>query len=75
MSDDLRIVCGGRWTQDGRWVVIGSMFQDSPEVILFDPGNGMKGAEDVEMAWMDLQDCLAWVRSQEQAQHPSSATT
>ena len=67
MSGDLRIVCGGHWTADGRWVVVGPMMEGSPEVILFDPSNGMAGPEDSELALMDLQDCFAWIARLNQA--------
>lgn len=69
MSDDLRIVCGGRWTVDGRWVVVGTMMEGGPEVILFDPANGMEGPDDTELAWIDLHDCFAWIRDVQQGVH------
>lgn len=38
MSTALRILSGGHWTVDGRWVVVGTMY--GREVIVFDPRTG-----------------------------------
>ena len=65
----MRIVCGGRWTQDGRWVVVGPMMEGGPEVIVFDPCNGMKGPDDWTMAHVDLMDCFLFVRDVEAGVH------
>lgn len=48
----MKIVCGGKWTIDGRWVVIGEWF--GSERIVFDPGNND--------SFIDLIDCLDFVR-------------
>lgn len=64
MDNLLRIVSGGRWTVDGRWVVVGPMVEGGPDVILFDPCNGMNGPDDAEFAMIDLQDCIHWADSQ-----------
>lgn len=69
MDDQLRIVSGGRWTQDGRWVVVGVMVEGGPEVIVFDPCNGMKDAADWTMALVDLHDCMHFVQDVEDGVH------
>lgn len=51
----MRITCGGKWTIDGRWVVVGQMFDDGPTVILFDPSNNDP--------WLDLADCWDFVKT------------
>jgi hypothetical protein len=53
---DLRIISGGRWTLDGRWVVIGPMYGTT--MIVYDPGNGDP--------WTDIQDCLRFVRENDE---------
>lgn len=68
MSDStLRVVSGHPWTVDSRWVVVGQMVDGGPEGIVFDPGNGPYSTDpdDCTNAWMDLHDCLSFVRSQE----------
>lgn len=46
MTNELLIVSGGKWTADGRWVVIGPMIEGGPDTIVFDPSNGMNGPDD-----------------------------
>jgi hypothetical protein len=48
-----RIVCGGKWTIDGRWVVVAPWH--GRERIVFDPGNGDP--------WIDLWDCLDYTKA------------
>lgn len=58
----MRIISGGKWTGDGRWVVVGPwtsahLNETFPEVIVFDPafaGN----------PWQGLQECIDWVKEQ-----------
>lgn len=53
----MRIVSGGRWTIDGRWVVVAHVWGDF-ESIVFDPDNGDP--------WMDLHECIAFRREHEE---------
>jgi hypothetical protein len=56
----MKIVSGGKWTNDGRWVVIGPfMGHFNVIVILFDPDNGDP--------WSDLFDCEKFVRKTQMA--------
>lgn len=52
LRNELRVVSGRPWTNDGRWVVVGPLY--GHDCIVYDPGNG-----DI---WNDLQDCLSYVR-------------
>jgi hypothetical protein len=45
------------------------MFEGSPEVIVFDPCNGMKSANDWSMALVDLHDCMHFVRDVQKGVH------
>lgn len=50
----MRIVSGGKWTADGRWVVLGHWLSQDYESIIFDPGNGDP--------WLDIQDCIQYTQ-------------
>lgn len=58
----MRIVSGGRFTIDGRWVVVARVY-GSFESIVYDPDNG-PGWE-----WLDLMDCLNFVKGEEANAH------
>lgn len=60
----MRITSGGRYTIDGRWVVVGSMFEDGPEVILFDPHNADFYPTDPDpmIQLLDIRDCQQWIK-------------
>jgi hypothetical protein len=53
----MRIVCGGKWTTDGRWVVVGTWnasWGTLDDVILYDPNNGNP--------FCDIWDCREWIK-------------
>lgn len=54
----MRVVSGGKFTIDGRWVVVGKWYGDF-ESIVFDPDNGP--------GWelLDLRDCMDFVKEHE----------
>jgi hypothetical protein len=49
----MRVVSGGKWTIDGRWVVISKWY--GVESIVFDPDNG-------DPFW-DIADCHEFIRT------------
>jgi hypothetical protein len=63
----MRTVSGGKWTADGRWVVVGDLVP-GVEVILFDPHNAMRytGAVDIGMFIWDIQDCHDFIKANQE---------
>ena len=56
----LRIVCGGRWTRDGRWVVINRHGE-----IVYDEGGSLTNPlinANVGQAFVDLADCRYFIQ-------------
>lgn len=67
MENELRIVSGGHWTTDGRWVVVGPWVEGGLDCILFDSDPGYRlEPDDTLMLLVGLQDCIDFVKEKEQ---------
>lgn len=59
MSKYMRATSGAPWTTDGRWIVVGTWFENGPETILFDPHNAdcyILGPDPL-LQYLDIWDC------------------
>lgn len=57
---NLRIVCGGKWTRDGRWVVVNQY-----DEIVYDDGGALTNPlpnGNVGQAFIDLEDCRYFIQ-------------